>query len=67
MVDYATPALAGDYVTMIIDLRENFDSLSYEKNKLPLGVSYSGISEWGDIYIMFSIHWAGHRVKITNY
>jgi len=54
-------------VTMIIDTREDYDSVSFERNKMPLGVAYSGISEWGDMYIMFSIHWAGHRLKIADY
>jgi hypothetical protein len=67
MVDFGTPSIQGDNVTMIVDLRENFDSVSYEKNGLPLGVAYSGISDWGDIYLMFSIHWTGDRVKVTKY
>ena len=52
---------------MIIDTREDYDSVSFERNKMPLGVAYSGLSEWGDMYIMFSIHWAGHRIKIADY
>jgi hypothetical protein len=52
---------------MIIDTRKKYNSVSYERNKLPLGVAYSGISDWGDMHIMFSIHWAGHRIKIVDY
>ncbi len=54
-------------MTMIIDTRKKYNSVSYERNKLPLGVAYSGISDWGDMHIMFSIHWAGHRIKIVDY
>lgn len=54
-------------MTMIIDTRQNYDSISFERNKMPLGVAYSGLTAlWGDMHIMISIHWAGHKIKITN-
>jgi hypothetical protein len=52
---------------MIIDTRKKYNSVSYERNKLPLGVAYSGISTLGDIYMMISFHWAGHRLKIVDF
>lgn len=56
--------MQGDTVTMIIDLREDEKLVKFEKNDRPLGIAYSGLDDWGNIYIMFSIHWVGQKFKI---
>jgi hypothetical protein len=32
-----------------------------------MGIAFSGLDDWGDIYIMFSIHYANERFKIIKY
>jgi len=67
-VDYASPALVGDKITMTIDLRLYKNRVSFAKNGNNMGVAYSGLNFWGsEIYPMFSILKVGHRIKVLNY
>ena len=53
---------------MTIDLRpQTGGQVSFAKNGVDMGVAFSGLSYWGDIYIMFSICDVNHRVKVVNY
>jgi len=67
-VDYTTPLIQGDTVTMTIDLRPYNNTVSFARNDLDLGVAFAGLNMWkGDIYIMFGIHAVDHRMRIVNY
>jgi hypothetical protein len=66
-IDYSSPAVQGDIITMTIDMRPYKNSLSFAKNGLPMGIAFSGLNSLGDVYIMFSLHWIGNRLKITDY
>ena len=67
-VPYASPAVAGDTIEMTIDLRpQTGGQVSFAKNGLDMGVAFSGLSYWGDIYIMFSILSVNHRIKVVSY
>ena len=67
-VPYASPAVAGDTIEMTIDLRpQTGGQVSFAKNGLDMGVAFSGLSYWGDIYIMFSIGDVNHRIKVVSY
>ena len=52
---------------MTIDLTNYHDWVSFEKNGNNMGIAFSGLNDWEDVYIMFSIHFAGHRFKISDY
>jgi hypothetical protein len=45
-IDYASPAIAGDKITMSIDLRPYEGTVSYSKNGLPMGIAFSGLEYW---------------------
>ena len=67
-IDYASTSMAGDNITMIVDLRAYRNTLSFEKNGLSMGTAFGGLNVWGaDIYIMFSLHYVNCRVSITDY
>ena len=67
-IDYASTAIAGDNITMIVDLRAYRNTLSFEKNGLAMGTAFGGLNVWGaNIYIMFTIGSVGHRISITDY
>ena len=66
--EYGSTSIAGDKITMTIDTRPEEYSVSFAKNGLDMGVAYSGMNNWNTpIYIMFSLHNAGDRIKIINY
>ena len=66
-IPYASPARAGDTITMTIDLRPFRNTVSYAKNGLPMGIAFSGINVWGDVYIMFSLAHINERIQIVSY
>ena len=66
-IDYSSPAMAGDTITMTIDLRPFRNTVSYAKNGLPMGIAFSGINVWGDVYIMFSLAHINERIQIVSY
>lgn len=67
-VDYSTPCVNGDTITMTVDLRPYQNTVEYAKNGLSMGVAFAGLNMWaGEIYLMFSIHAMTHRLRVTNY
>ena len=68
-IDYSYGAIAGDTITMTIDLRPFENTVSFAKNGLPMGIAFSGIDVWGDVYIMFSLGYGyvGQRIQIGSY
>ena len=66
-VDYASKAMPGDTVTMIIDDREYKKTVAFEKNGRDMGIAFGGLNDWDDIYIMFGVHYIGDRIKIIKY
>jgi hypothetical protein len=68
LIDYASPTVSGDKITMTVDLRTYKNKVSFARNGYDLGVAFSGLNYWGDdIYIMFSIWQINHRIKIIKY
>ena len=66
--DYATPANAGDTVSMTIDLRPFKNTVAFAKNGIDMGIASMGLNYWGrDIYIMVNLWAKGGRIKVTNY
>ena len=67
-VDYAPAFAEGDNVTMIINMHEDEEYVSYKKNGNSLGIAYSGLGDWEDeVYIIVSMHYVHHKIKLTNY
>jgi len=52
---------------VIVDLRPYKNEVSYARNGLPLGIAFSGLNAWGDIYIMLTFHRGNDRIKIVEY
>jgi len=52
---------------MIVDLRSYTNEISYFKNGLPLGIAFSGLNDWKNLYIMVTLHLLNCRIKITDY
>jgi len=52
---------------MTVDLRPYINEISYAKNGLPLGIAFSGLNDWKDLYIMVTFHLLNDRIKITDY
>jgi len=53
---YGSTAIAGDKISMTIDMRSFEWTLSYAKNGLDMGIAHSGFNYWGtDIYFFFGI------------
>ena len=52
---------------MTIDLRPFENTVSFAKNGLPMGIAFSGIDVWGDVYIMFSVGVVNERIQIGSY
>ena len=65
--DYSTRCSEGDNVTMTVDLRAYKNEVSFARNGLPLGIAFSGLNDWKDLYIMISIFLKDTRIKITDY
>ena len=66
-IDYSSGTNAGDTITMTIDLRPFENTVSFAKNGLPMGIAFSGIDVWGDVYIMFSVGVVNERIQIGSY
>ena len=67
-VDYGPAAVAGDKISMTIDLRPFKKTVSFAKNGVSMGVAFGGLHFFGDeIYIMAAIKRVGHRFRITEY
>ncbi len=66
-IDYGTRAVDGDNVTMIINTNPYENWVAYEVNGNSQGIAFQGLNDWDDIYIMFGIYYAGHRITITDY
>jgi hypothetical protein len=65
---YSSRAYEGDNITLTVDTRPYKYEVSYAKNGLPMGISYSGLDEWGDdIYIIFAIHYVEERITLSDY
>jgi len=45
-IDYASPAKAGDKITMTVDLRPFKKTVSFAKNGLDLGEAFGGLNFW---------------------
>jgi len=53
---YGSTAIAGDKISMTIDMRSFEWTLSYAKNGLDMGIAHNGFNYWGtDIYFFFGI------------
>jgi len=52
---------------MTVDLRPYINEISYAKNGLPLGIAFSGLNDWKDLYIMVTFHLLNDRITITDY
>jgi hypothetical protein len=52
---------------MTVDLRPYKNEVSFARNNLPLGIAFSGLNDWKDLYIMVTIFWKDARVKIIDY
>jgi len=52
---------------MTVDLRSYINEISYFKNGLPLGIAFSGLNDWKDLYIMVTLVYVNDRIKITGY
>ena len=67
-IAYASPAIAGDTISMTIDLRPFKNTVSFAKSGRDMGIAFMGLNYWGrDIYIMVDMWGRGGRIKVTNY